>query len=257
MLARFVFVESARGDGRIASYREGLLARVAGAIAAGGEQHAAGEVSSLTAEGLAGAVVSILSTRLARTGWRATGTLGNDGTPREDMPAGGLLRDLLGELMGLVVLPYLGPVVAGEERARPAPVDPVPAPLPAPEPGGKAGGRYLASDAGRPGVSSLRVTYRTALVLEAIAREPGVSNLQVARLAQINDQGQVSKLLSRLERHGLAQNTGRGQARGAPNEWHLTPAGQELEQSIRARPQQQAGRVMTGLNPSSLKERSK
>ena len=81
----------------------------------------------------------------------------------------------------------------------------------------------------------MRITYRTALVLEAIAREPGVSNLDVARRAQINDQGQVSKLLSRLERHGLAQNTGRGQARGAPNEWRLTPAGQELEQSIQGR----------------------
>ncbi len=79
----------------------------------------------MVAEGLAGAVVSILSTRLARTGWRATGT------PGKDTPAGGLLRDLLGELMGLIVLPYLGPVIAREERTRPAPVDPAPAPLPA------------------------------------------------------------------------------------------------------------------------------
>jgi DNA-binding MarR family transcriptional regulator len=99
--------------------------------------------------------------------------------------------------------------------------------------GSKEGSEYLLPGPEQPRVSSLRITYRTALVLEAIAREPGVSNLDVARRAQINDQGQVSKLLSRLERNGLAQNTGRGQARGAPNEWRLTPAGQELEQSIK------------------------
>ena len=231
VLARFVFVESARGDGQIAEYRERLLARVADAIAAGAEQSesAPGEGLPLVTEGMAGGVVSIVSTRLAHTGWRATGAPGND------TPAGAPLRDLHGELMGLIVLPYLGPEAAREERARPAPVDPLPAPLPVPEPGSKAGDRYLASDPEQPRASSLRITYRTALVLEAIAREPGVSNLDVARRAQINDQGQVSKLLSRLQRHGLAQNTGRGQAKGAPNEWRLTPAGEELEQSIQGR----------------------
>ena len=79
------------------------------------------------------------------------------------------------------------------------------------------------------------MTYRTALVLEAIAQAPGISNQEAAQAAQVNDQGQISKLLSRLERHGLVQNTGRGQAKGAPNEWRLTPAGQEIEQSIRGR----------------------
>ena len=56
VLARFCFVESARGDGQIAEYREGLLARVADAIAAGAEQSesAPGECSPLVAEGLAG-----------------------------------------------------------------------------------------------------------------------------------------------------------------------------------------------------------
>ena len=71
----------------------------------------------------------------------------------------------------------------------------------------------------------MRMTYRTALVLEAIAQAPGISNLGVARHAQVNDQGQISKMLSRLERNGLVQNTGRGQTQGAPNEWRLTPAG--------------------------------
>jgi DNA-binding MarR family transcriptional regulator len=84
------------------------------------------------------------------------------------------------------------------------------------------------------------MTYRTALVLEAIAKAPGLSNLDVARHAQINDQGQVSKLLARLQRNGLVQNTGRGHAQGAPNEWRLTPAGQKLEQGIREHQRQAA-----------------
>ena len=125
--------------------------------------------------------------------------------------------------MALIVLPYLGPEVAREERIRPAPVEPAPAPLPVPAPGSKQGGKYLALDPDPSPGPQLRMTYRTALVLEAIAQAPGISNLGVARHAQINDQGQVSKLLSRLERNGLVQNTGRGQTQGAPNEWRLTP----------------------------------
>ena len=229
-LARFCVVQSARGDERMAAYREELLARIADVIAEGREESLPArsvEVSPLTAEGVAGAVVSILNTRLAATGRRAARG------PRKDAAAGGPLSDLFGELMALVVLPYLGPEAAQEERARLAPAEPTPTPLPVPAPGSKKGGKYIPLDGERPRASSsLRMTYRTALVLEAIARAPGISNLGVARHAQVNDQGQISKLLSRLERNGLVQNTGRGQTQGAPNEWRLTPAGQKVEQGI-------------------------
>ena len=40
------------------------------------------------------------------------------------------------------------------------------------------------------------------------------------------DEGQISKLLRRLEGHGLLANTG-GQTLGAPYAWHLTPRGVE------------------------------
>ena len=239
-LARFCVVQSARGDERMAAYREELLARIAGVIAEGREESlpAQGvksvEASPLVAEGIAGAVVSILNTRLSHTGRRAAGRARKDTVPGEP------LTDLLGELMALIVLPYLGPQAAQEERVRPAPAEPAAAPLPVPAPGSKKGGKYLPLDPGQPRASSLRMTYRTALVLEAIAQAPGVSNLGVARHAQVNDQGQISKLLSRLERHGLVQNTGRGQTQGAPNEWRLTPAGQKTQQSIRDRQEQAA-----------------
>ncbi len=229
-LARFCVVQSARGDERMAAYREELLARITGVIGEGREESVpaqSAEVSPLTAEGIAGAVVSILNTRLAATGRRpARGS-------RKDAPAGGPLSDLVGELMALIVLPYLGPQAAQEERARPALAESAAAPLPVPAPGSKQGGRYLPLDPERPRASSLRMTYRTALVLEAIAQAPGISNLGVARHAQVNDQGQISKMLARLERNGLLQNTGRGQTQGAPNEWRLTPAGEKVEQNIR------------------------
>ena len=237
VLARFFIVESARGDDRMAAYREELLARVADVIGEGREESLSvqgAEASPLVAEGVVGAVVSILSTRLSAIGQRGVSS------SRKETSSNGRLSDLLGELMGLVVLPYLGPQAAREERFRPAPAEPAPARLPVPAPGSKKGGKYLALDPGPARGPRLRMTYRTALVLEAIARAPGISNLGVARHAQINDQGQISKLLSRLERHGLLQNTGRGQTQGAPNEWRLTPAGQQVQLGIREHQKQAA-----------------
>ena len=71
----------------------------------------------------------------------------------------------------------------------------------------------------------MRLTYRTLRVLSAIAAEPGVSNRRVADAAGVLDQGQISKLLARLERLGLVQNTADGQPKGAPNAWILTGRG--------------------------------
>ena len=244
VLARFCVVESARGDDRMSSYRAGLLERVAGVFAEGGEQGLlpagrvespeSAKVSPLTAEGTAGAVVSILNTRLSTAGRRAAGR------PSKDVQSVGSCSDLHGELMGLIVLPFLGSEAAQLERDRPEPAEPAPAALAAPEPGSDRGGKHLALDPRQPRVPGLRMTYRTALVLEGIAQRPGLSNLDVARYAQINDQGQISKLLARLERHGLVLNTGGGQGQGSPNEWLLTPAGQKLEQGIREHQKQAA-----------------
>ena len=79
----------------------------------------------------------------------------------------------------------------------------------------------------------MRLTYRTVRVLMAIAGHPGASNRIVADGSGISDQGQVSKLLARLEGLGLIANTGLGHPRGAPNAWRLTKRGEEVEQAIR------------------------
>ena len=74
-LARFCVVESARGEDRMVAYRAELLARIAGVIAAGGEQSLLGQSSPLVAEGIAGAVVSILkhTPRFCRSPHRLVG----------------------------------------------------------------------------------------------------------------------------------------------------------------------------------------
>jgi AcrR family transcriptional regulator/chromosome segregation and condensation protein ScpB len=243
-LARFCVVQSSRGDERMLEYREEILTRIVAAIAEGSQQSTrGGGCSSLTAEGLAGAIVSILNTRLK--------------SRQQQEPLSGLL----GELMSLIVLPYLGTAVAARERTRPAPrVEGSAERLGRSEDdssdsreGGASRSRTQgawrtdrgstgspigqhASERGRrdaPPIASVRLTQRTVLVLEAIAEQSGISNIQVAERAGIADPGQVSRLLARLQSHGLIHNTGRGQTRGAANQWRLTPQGQQLEQNIR------------------------
>jgi hypothetical protein len=133
-----------------------LLAALAGVIDEGrGESARVEECAPLTAEGLVGASVSILYTRLLK---------------RERKP----LADLLGELVAMIVAPYLGAAAARRERTRPAPAVPV-------------ASRELSGVESR-AVSAasvlqdipMRLTYRTVRVLEAIAAHPGASNRGVA-----------------------------------------------------------------------------
>jgi DNA-binding MarR family transcriptional regulator len=94
---------------------------------------------------------------------------------------------------------------------------------------GVAGGRVGA----RPVRASFRLTARTHLVLAAIAElgagelTPDPSNREIARAAGVKDQGQISRLLVRLESHGLVENSGGGSA-GLANAWRLSVRGEEL-----------------------------
>jgi AcrR family transcriptional regulator len=71
----------------------------------------------------------------------------------------------------------------------------------------------------------IRATRRTTLVLRSIAQAPYSNNREVAQAAGLNDEGQTSKLLARLERNGVIENVGVGPARGEPNAWLLTSSG--------------------------------
>ena len=78
--------------------------------------------------------------------------------------------------------------------------------------------------------TTFRLTALTHQVLTAIAdlKEQGhsPSNRRVAQLTAVKDEGQISKLLTRLEHHRLLENTATP-GRSA-NAWRLTPRGEEL-----------------------------
>jgi hypothetical protein len=131
---------------------------------------------------------------------------------------GSRLSGLQGPLMGMIVLPYLGPAAADRELARPTPKRPK-------RPGPRAGDALEGLD--------MRLTYRTLRVLSVLAQRPGASNRLVAEQAGVTDQGQVSKLLMRLSNLGLIENSGDGHTKGAPNAWRLSPRGQDVESAIR------------------------
>ena len=89
----------------------------------------------------------------------------------------------------------------------------------------------------------MRITYRTVRVLIVIGSGPGASNREIATEAGIADQGQVSKLLTRLESLGLVRNDGSGHAKGAPNAWVLTARGLDVERAIRVQTASRVGAV--------------
>jgi AcrR family transcriptional regulator len=158
----------------------------------------AARVPDLTAEGIVGGVLSVLHARLAY------------GDPRS-------LVDLTGPLMGMIVLPYLGPTAARNEIERPILKRRAKTPVAHRDPL-----RDL----------EMRLTYRTVRVLMAVAEQPGSSNRAVGASAGIPDQGQISKLLTRLHSLGLIENSGAGSARGEPNAWTLTARGWEIHGAI-------------------------
>jgi AcrR family transcriptional regulator len=129
------------------------------------------------------------------------------------------LVELANPLMSMIVLPYLGPAAARREQYRPLPARPSSPPERSPNGDSRADFEF-------------RLTYRTLRVLAAIAAEPGLNNKELSERAGITDQGQISKLLSRLVRHSLTENTGEGQAKGEPNAWILTRKGTELLRAV-------------------------
>jgi AcrR family transcriptional regulator len=209
-IASLLILDALGAGPRVLERRAELLARLGAALHEGGLQvHKGRELPALTGEGVCGAVFGVVHSRLL-------------------IEQGRSMVELLGPLMGMIVLPYLGPAAARKEIERPSPKRAV------------GGGARVASGARRNRSGDplaglpMRVTYRTLRVLSAIAAEPSASNRLIAHQAEVADQGQISKLLTRLERLGLIHNAaGQGrQPTGEPNAWALTPRGIEVQQAL-------------------------
>jgi AcrR family transcriptional regulator len=202
-LARLCVVQWAAAGPAALARRSEVLDQLAQLIDEGRES-ARRQPLPLTAEGVVGGVLGVIHARLLR-------------------PGSGALVELLNPLMSMIALPYLGGAAARRELSRPAPPP-----------------REVVKSETAPNLLhglSVRLTYRTLTVLEVVADEPGLSNCEIGERAGITDQGQISRLLARLARVGLLENTGGGQAKGTTNAWRLALRGKHVERAIRdARP---------------------
>ena len=188
-----------------------------------GSPQALGELTpspQMTAELVAGGAFAVIRARMSACSGEKDGRAGGTRGGEQDGTRGGgkdstdqgeteegaeSLVELAPSLMSFIVRPYLGEAVARAELT-----------------GALA---PLEASALRGAALPIRATHRTTLVLRAIAAAPGSTNRQVADAAGLVDDGQASKLLARLQRHGLIENVGIGAARGEPNAWLLTPSG--------------------------------
>lgn len=202
-LARLCIVEALAAGPSVLDRRDAALERLAETIDRGGRDSRGGyDPQPVVARAIAGGVAAVLHTRLMEG----------------DAP----LTDLVGPLMSLIVMPYRGLAAARKElNARP------------PRSAGRRGIPLAQPTANPLEGLEMRLTYRTISVLVAIAEKPGAMNAEIAEQAGIVDQGQISKLMQRLERLELVENHGEGQAKGASNAWYLTELGEKVWRATR------------------------
>lgn len=213
LIALLEFLDVERGAGRLMldgslgagtpalERRRELLSRIVALVDEGRALVKKGQQPPpLTAEGIVGGVLSVLHARLLDPGDES-------------------LLSLAAPLTSMIILPYLGVSAAQREIERPVAI------RRSPEHATQLGPNPLMR-------LEMRLTYRTVRVLMAIAADPGSSNRMVAEKAEVSDQGQMSKLLARLQNLGLIENSGAGPTRGEPNAWTLTGKGWRVQGAI-------------------------
>jgi AcrR family transcriptional regulator/DNA-binding MarR family transcriptional regulator len=198
--ARLLVVESLAAGRKCLKRRSSVLSSIVTAVDEG-RVEAKGQVdqTALTAEGVVGAVFSVIHTRIL------------EGDRK--------LVELVNPLMSIVVLPYLGSAAARKELGHSVEAPSTPSPVAA---------RNPLKDL------EMRLTYRTVRVLAAVASNAPGSNRVIGDAAGMSDQGQTSKLLARLERLGLIENARNGAELGLSNAWTLTKRGEEVADVITA-----------------------
>ena len=156
-----------------------------------GKEIASAELGSpvLTGELILGGVFSLIRTRILE-GDR------------------GLLVELAQPLTTFIVASYLGLPVAKVELTEPSEAE------------GKGASAI--------GELPILFTHRTTLVLRAIAAFPRSSNAAIARAAGLTDEGQMSKLLKRLEHRGLIEHVKPERGSRRLKAWLITPTGRRV-----------------------------
>ena len=206
-LAWLCLVETLKAGPVVGERRRDAIEALTAAIGEG-RLEARGDMASLplTAESTVGGALSVVAARLT------------EGDPRP-------LVELVDPLMSMIVHPYLGDAAAHRELERRPPL------------AGVASVKALKArePVGDPFEDlEIRITFRTAMVLATVSAQPGASNRMLGQAAGVGDQGQMSKLLRRLERSGLIENHGAGHQRGEPNAWKLTARGGALHAALDA-----------------------
>ena len=199
-LAKYLVVYSAQAGEAVLERRRAVLDRIA-QLLDDERAPARGYPPPLTAEAVtSGALLGVLHARLSRS-------------------KAGALVELAGPLMSFTVMPFLGVRAARRELARPldGTCDAQPS----------AALEVLKDPVGR-------VARRAVSVLMVIGAEPGLNNRKVAANAGVKDDAQMSRLLARLERLGLIENTRDPQMRYARKSWRLTASGEQLGAAIKS-----------------------
>jgi DNA-binding MarR family transcriptional regulator len=195
---RLVFVEALGAGPRVLARRARVLESLAGVVDQGrSNAKTPAALPGLVAEGVVGATFGVIHARLLEL------------RPEP-------LIDLLGELMAMIVLPYRGSAAAARELARPPQV--------------RARGWSVPPIAAPRPLESLspvdyRLTARTQMALAAVAGRPGLNNREVSEVIGLADQGQVSRMMKRLQEQGLVENT-QAHAKRLARAWRLTSDGE-------------------------------
>jgi AcrR family transcriptional regulator/DNA-binding MarR family transcriptional regulator len=200
---RLLVVEAPSAGQHALKRRAQVLGELSDAVEEGrAETGRSAALTALTAEGLVGSALAVVHARLVGDG--ASGAPG--------------LVELTNPLMSMIVLPYHGAAAARKELEEPLPKR-------------RRHESQPTDGASRLNTLPMRITYRTMRVLRVIGAQPGASNRRIGETAGMSDQGQVSKLLQRLDRLGLIVNATPSEERGMANAWQLTPAGIEIERA--------------------------
>lgn len=214
-VARMCVVETLKAGGAVAERRAHVLSALVAAVGEGrSESKPPNDPPPLTAQGIVGGALSVVHAHLAFP----SGVM-NDPGSRDSSLEGNVhrLSELSGSLMAMIVHPYLGSTAARREIDCPT--------AKTPEANTRTGINPFKD-------LSIRFTYRTARVLATIAANTGASNRLVADNSGIADEGQMSRLLTRLERAGLIENGGHGRIKGEANAWALTERGEAVHVAL-------------------------